>query len=228
MSRTIVVIAKGDLGGTASDLGSDAALSEALLRDTITLAEQLDPGSGLQLPRLVLIYPTNREWYQRRVSSQWLLIPQMGSDTAQYLDNALIVLGIEPNDQTIFLTTCTPHLASRDFLRVWTELENHEAVIGPCENGDLYLIGIKGRWPCGILGDVRWNTPQARIGITKAFKRARLDYKLLPQIYALTELTQLRRLETELSTYPDRALVNVRHLIRAAETELPDLPRPEV
>lgn len=231
MKRTLVLLA-GDGFSPGPDNQKDAgnggrsavpeALYDAVFRDSVLSAEQFDPGHGMAPPDLVLAYHGDRMWFQHRASTHWLLLPQMGTDLGQHLDNLLIVLGTGSEDRTIFMGPFTPHLPARALDSAYILLGQREVVIGPCERAGLYLIGVRGRWPSGLLRSIRWHTAHARNDLLKVFRRTHLSVGLLENLYAVQNEADLRRLVTDLGVFPDRAMPELRRL---AERSFDDMAR---
>lgn len=227
MKRRLIVVANQELGGgdpTAAPLPTgpteslERKLEHGALADTIALAQGLDFGRSMEPPELVFAYRGDRQAYQRLLSSCWLLVPQMGADLAQHLDNLLIVLGAAPDDQTLFLGPATPHLSARALQNAYIALGQRGVALGPEEQRGIYLLGVTGRWPCGILSKVRWPTRHAQGDLCNAFRRAHLSVSLLPPFYAIRAQDDLRRLQEDLGIYPDRCLPHLRLLLEAIGT----------
>lgn len=217
MNSRLVVVAGLHLGGEkAADTlpgYSRAAIIDALMRDTLAMAEQVEAGPGWPAPQYVLLYPDRKPWYESRATQYWLLLPQMGQGTSQCLDNALIMLAPEPTTVTLFLGPTTPHLDPRLLHSAYAALSQHDVVLGPFEEGGVYLLGVRGRWPAGILREVRWDTKMALPDLRKAFKRSRMACALMPPTYGLHDETGLQRLSQQLMEYPETALHHLRDLL---------------
>jgi hypothetical protein len=219
MKRRLVVIAGPPLGGpppvlTPQDEERVPLLMEACYRDTLTLCESLDFGRADPPPQLILVYPNDPSWYAHRTSNYWLQLPRMGEGLAQCLDNSLIVLGPDRSDQTVFLTCYTPHLPLKTLREAFLALGQRDTVLGPSEHGGIHLLGVRGKWPTGILGKVRWDSDQAEGDVRKTLRRARISCALLPTFWDLYSPEGITRLAQTLSFFPDRDL---RYLRRACE-----------
>src|SRR5205814_464154 len=59
-------------------------------------------------------------------------------------------------DEIIVVPTDVPQLAARDVRRAFALLRSHELVLGPCDDGGVYLIAARS---AERLKDVRWLTP---------------------------------------------------------------------
>lgn len=220
MRRTLVLMAGHDLSpgedeqcSTGSGHISPAVLYDAAFRDAVLWAQSFDPGQGMAPPDLVLAYQGDRDWFQQRASTHWLLVPMMGADVGQHLDNLLIVLGTRPDDRTIFVGPFTPHLPPRALDSAYISLGQREVVLAPCERAGVYLIGVRGRWPSGILRGVRWQTAHAQHDLLKAFRRAHLNLAQMQELYAMQGKDDLQRLSADLGVFPDRAMPNLRRLV---------------
>lgn len=222
MKRTLVVLAEpyppacpaeDSSGAVPFCAASFERVTEAALRDTLLAAEALTLGPGREPPDLVLAYTGDRSWYQRWASTHWLLVPRMGSAIEQHLDNVLISLGVQPEQQTVFFSPRTPHLPMRQLQHAYMSLGQRQVVVGPCEGPGVYLLGVTGRWPCGLLSGTRWRSPHVEADLLKAFKRASLSVSVLEEMYELRHDTHLQRLAQDLGLLPDGALPNLRFLL---------------
>ena len=197
MKRTLVVLADGAFGLTAPlplDDEFQAALLEAALKDTLTLCQKLDFGPGWAPPQCVLSYSGDRDWHAQRAGVTWLLVPQMGLTLSQKLDNLLIALTPEPDDETLFLGPRTPHLALRDLQHIFIALHQQGTGVGATAAGGIYALGIRGRWPTGVLQQVRWQEPQAVHDVQQAFRRLRVGVAMLEEANPLADREALLRL----------------------------------
>lgn len=228
MKRTLVLLSGHGLSPGEDNSGwaeaggqgiAPAALYDAAFRDSVQWAEDFRPGAEMAPPNLVLGYYGDKEWFRHRVSSHWLMLPLMGTTLAQHLDNLLIVLGSGPDDRTIFVGPLTPHLPARALDSAFILLGQREVVLAPCERAGIYLIGARGRWPSGLLHDVRWDTAHAQKDLLKIFRRTHLGVGLLEELYAVQTERDLQRLADDLGVYPDRAMPNLRRLVDAPPAE---------
>lgn len=220
MNRRLVVVTDRNAHPVfcpgVADVAGQAELSEVLLKDTLDVCALFDAGRP-GVPELILAYHGERAWYQPRVSSFWLLLPQMGNTVAQWLDNTLIGLAPQPEDQTVFLGTRTPHLPVRVLEQAFDGLGRFEAVIGACEEEGVYLLGVRGRWPTGALAQVDWEGNKAVSSLRQAFRRAHASYAMVDRLDPLYAKDDLEKLRPLLLNYPDSCLKNTRHYLRNHE-----------
>jgi len=222
MNRRLVVVADRNAHPVfcpgESGVAEQPELSQVFLKDTLALSSSLHAGTA-DAPALILAYCGEREWYQHRASSYWLLLPQMGSTVAQWLDNVLIALAPEPDDETVFLGTRTPHLSCRLLEQAFDGLARFDSVVGPCEQGSVYLLGVRGRWPTGCLADADWQGKRTLPDVRQALRRARLSCAALDRHYGLYDTDDLERLRLHLHEYAEGTLKNTRHFLSGHENQ---------
>jgi glycosyltransferase A (GT-A) superfamily protein (DUF2064 family) len=152
------------------------------------------PGAGAALPQLHLVYPDRRDWYAQVTTGSWLLVPRLGSTLAQCLDNALLFVAPEPDDETLFLGVRTPHLTTRALEHALIGLSQRGACLGPTPSGGIYAVGIRGRWPTGVLQQVRWHDGHAVADLRQVFRRLKIGVALLEEMQPLAAPVHVREL----------------------------------
>ncbi|MGD8240939.1 MAG: TIGR04282 family arsenosugar biosynthesis glycosyltransferase [Armatimonadota bacterium] len=217
MKRRLVLFAKPPRSGEAktrlaADIGPEAAslVARALLADTLALCEAVAAGAEGPPPELVLAYTDDRAYFEARVSDAWQLLPQDGADLGERLQNALAALDPAPEDATVFIGMDAPHLPTEYLGRAFHALAESGTVLGPCEDGGYYLVGVRGVWPGGVLAGVRWSTPHALADTRAAFEKAGLTCATLPGWYDVDDSRSLRRLARDLDAMPPDALSHLR------------------
>jgi glycosyltransferase A (GT-A) superfamily protein (DUF2064 family) len=197
MKRTLLIVADPDFGLTEPLASPDALqgqLVEAGLKDTIARCDAVRPGAAATLPQLHLVYPDRRDWYAQITSGSWLLVPRLGSTLAQCLDNALLFVAPEPEDETLFVGVRTPHLTTRAFEHALIGLSQRGACVGPTPSGGVYAVGIRGRWPTGVLQQVRWHDGHAAADLRHVFRQLRIGVALLEEMQPLTAASHVQEL----------------------------------
>ncbi|MGH7334832.1 MAG: TIGR04282 family arsenosugar biosynthesis glycosyltransferase [Candidatus Rokuibacteriota bacterium] len=129
------------------------------------------------------------------------LIPQRGDDLGERLSNLLTDLLGEGRPGAMAIDSDSPTLPMTYVDDAATKLEHNIAdlVLGPCEDGGYYLIGL-GR-PCPALFDgIPWSTERV-LGLTlhKACQQG-LRTHLLPRWFDVDTEQDLRRLRREMMT----------------------------
>jgi rSAM/selenodomain-associated transferase 1 len=209
MRRALVVFAKPPTAGVAKTrlveaLGVDGAASvaSAMLDDTFTLCEGVRLPSG-EVPGLVVAYAESKEYFEdavecRMAYDRWRLLAQGKGNLGERLDKALADMAPQEDDLTVFIGMDAPHLPARLIVEAFERLVEARAVLGPCDDGGYYLVGVKGRWPTGILAPVGWSTPEAMADTAAAFERAGMDCAVLEPWYDVDDLADLGRLGEDL------------------------------
>lgn len=220
MTRRLVVFAKPPLPGVAKtrlavDLGTvpTAQVARAMLLDTIGLCERLWSAPSCTDSELVLAYTDEADWFASRLSSRWLLIQQRGDDLGQRLENALAEMDPSQEDATAFIGMDAPHLPVALLDGAFMQLSASRAVLGPCDDGGYYLVGVRGLWPAGVLSKVRWSTEHALADTREALAAAGLPCTDLAPWYDIDDLASLRRLAQQMPELPANTLPHVRRVL---------------
>jgi glycosyltransferase A (GT-A) superfamily protein (DUF2064 family) len=128
------------------------------------------------------------------------LLQQAGLDLGARLDNALthyLRLGYR---SAVIMDSDSPTLPARHLVSAFAMLEDgSDAVIGPCDDGGYYLIGLKRPNP-KLLRDVRMSTPNVTADTLAVAAEENLRVSLLPTWYDVDVFPSLNRLFDELAT----------------------------
>lgn len=210
MTRRLVLFAKPPLPGRsktrlAEQIGAAQAarVAEALLRDTIALAESLAAPRAERMPgeapKLVLAYTDEQDWFTPALSRDWRLIEQRGENLGERMENALADLEPEPEDRTVFIGMDCPQMPPERVAEAFDELEDANAVMGPCDDGGYYLMGVRGGIPEGLLDRVRWSTTDALADTVAALEAANMTVAELLPGYDVDTAEDLQRLAREMA-----------------------------
>jgi len=206
MTRRLVLFAKPPLPGhaktrLAEQIGPAAAarIAEALLHDTIALAESLAERAPAEAPKLVLAYTDSQDWFTPSLTHDWRLIEQRGDDLGKRIENALADLDPAPDDRTLFIGMDCPQMPPERVAEAFEALEDANAVLGPCDDGGYYLIGVRGGIPEGVLDSVRWSTTQAMSDTVAALESANMTVAELLPGYDVDTAEDLQRLAREMA-----------------------------
>jgi glycosyltransferase A (GT-A) superfamily protein (DUF2064 family) len=222
MKRTLIVLADPAFGLIEPlPPGDDfqAQLVEAALKDSLALWQGLDFGPGFPLPALMLAYTGDRQWYAPRASGSWLLVPQMGLSTGQRLDNLLIMLTPEPEDETLFLGMRTPQLTLRDLQRAFIALHQQGTCLGATPAGGVYALGVRGRWPTGLLAPVHWHAPQSAGDVQRSLRKLKVGVAPLEAVEPLVSREDVVKLLTDVPAYDGHAFPFLKSMARQAGLE---------
>lgn len=104
----------------------------------------------------------------------------------------------------LLIDSDSPTLPPAYLAQARAALATHDAVLGPCEDGGYYLLGLRTPRP-GLFEDIAWSTPAV---VAQTLDRARtlgLSMELLPTWYDVDDDDALTRLRAELCRCPDGA-----------------------
>ena len=221
MTRRLVLFAKPPLPGRAKtrlaeEIGPAVAarVAEALLHDTIALCEALAdrfPGEDL---KLVLAYTDRQDWFTPSLTHGWRLIEQRGEDLGERIENALADLEPEPEDRTLFIGMDCPQMPQERVAEALEALEDANAVLGPCDDGGYYLIGMRGGMPQGLLQNVRWSTTEAMGDTLAAFEAVNLSVEQIAPGYDIDTMSDLQRLARQMASETSGQLKKVAAALR--------------
>ena len=187
-----------------------AHLYEALLRDSIALASNLE---GIDLA--IAITPPEATIYFKRISPPGtLLIPvecvDIGDCLSQVLGN-LLEMGYP---KVLAFNADGPTIPPQYIQTAVHQLDNDEVVLGPSEDGGYYLVGIKQLHP-QIFSDIAWSTPQVLAQTMDKIEALGLRSGLLPPWYDVDTDSDLARLQDELAALPNDRLIYTRQFLVA-------------
>jgi hypothetical protein len=103
---------------------------------------------------------------------------------------ALFDAGLGP---VVFVGADMPHLAPELLDEAFDALTRTDVVLGPCEDGGYYLIGLAAERP-RLLDGVRWSTEHTLADTVARAQAHRLSVHLTPESFDVDELADLRRL----------------------------------
>ena len=173
--------------------GQAADLYEAFFLDTVSLV------SGIEHTDLFVAYDpdTARDFFSRRVSAAVKWIRQGRGDLGDRLvriSHRLSDLGYR---KIIILASDTP-LLPRDVIRhAITRLDEIDVVLGPCDDGGYYLIGLRFCAPTLFAG-IPWSTSQVLDRTIQRAQEAKMTWELLPPGYDIDTWEDAERLSKDL------------------------------
>jgi hypothetical protein len=171
-----------------------AALYECFLRDTLELARAV-PG----VVRLINYLPHDADDYFRRLAPDFGLIPQIGEGLGERLDNVLAHCLNDGFRQAVIMDSDSPTLPAAYLAQAFDELERADVVLGPCDDGGYYLIGLTRPQP-RLLREVQMSTPNVLNDTLALADELKLRTALLPMWYDVDTAAELERLRLELRT----------------------------
>ncbi len=202
-SNVLLVVAKRPAPGQTKTrlsppLSSDqaAALYESFLKDTLDLMRQTP-----QVQPVIAYLPPSEKAYFTQLAPDFELLLQDGPDLGVRLDNALthyLQLGYK---HAVIMDSDSPTLPITCLIAAFEALQEADVVLGPCDDGGYYLIGLNKSTP-RLLREVQMSTPHVASDTLALAKEEGLRVKLLPTWYDVDDAATLARLLAELSQSP--------------------------
>jgi hypothetical protein len=173
-----------------------AALYECFLQDTLALMR------GVPNVQPVIAYlPLEEKPYFTDLAPDFELVRQEGPDLGVRLDNALTHYLQNGYERAVIMDSDSPTLPAATLQAAFMGLDEAEVVLGPCEDGGYYLIGLKQPAP-RLLREVKMSTPTVVAETVALAAEEGLRVKLLPTWYDVDDATSLSRLLNELADAP--------------------------
>lgn len=118
---------------------------------------ELDRVSGEAKKCLSYSDNSDKDEIQHWIGSRFRLIPQVEGDLGQRLERSVRRLLKGSSGKAIIMASDVPDLSAEIMNNAVSALDNHDLVIGPCNDGGYYLIGMKK--PHGELFEgISWST----------------------------------------------------------------------
>jgi rSAM/selenodomain-associated transferase 1 len=213
MSGLLIIMAKQPSPGAVKTrlspplrLHDSLALYSAFLRDTISLVDATCGLAGNITPAIAYT-PADAEGYFRALApDRFVLLPQIGADLGERLRNLPAQAGELGYSPVAMISSDSPTLPASVVVQCFTELRRSEvdAVLGPCDDGGYYLIGMKRPQPALFAG-IDWSTRRVTSQTLRAADAEGLRMSLLPTWPDVDTADDLRRLWANLRGNRDAA-----------------------
>jgi len=186
-----------------------AGLYQCFLNDTLDLMRQLP---GVQ-PGLVYLPPGEEEFFQG-LAPDFELTLQRGDSLGERLDNATSHY-LEAGCQKVVIMDSDSPTLPVEYLRQAFEFLDRETdvVIGPCDDGGYYLIGLK-QPAARLFREVQMSTSNVTSDTLALAAAQGLRVRQLPPWYDVDDAASLRRLEAELGRSPDHIAAHTRRFLK--------------
>jgi uncharacterized protein len=171
-----------------------AQLYECFLRDTLDLALAV-PG----VSRLIHFAPMDADDYFHRIAPDCGLVPQIGASLGDRLDNVLTYCLNGGFHRAVIMDSDSPTLPPDYVTQAFAMLDDADVVLGPCDDGGYYLIGLTRPQP-RLLREVRMSTPYVLRDTLALAEQENLRAVLLPTWYDVDTVQELQRLQADLDT----------------------------
>jgi rSAM/selenodomain-associated transferase 1 len=168
-----------------------ASLARCFLLDRLEQLREVADSDAM-----VAFAPREREAEMRAlVPREVRLIGQTGADLGARLDRVLTDLLAEGYEGAIAVDSDSPTLPTRYLIRACAEIRDGAAnvVVGPCEDGGYYLIGLRAPAPA-LFVDMPWSTAAVTAETLARARRLGLRLALLPTWFDVDRAEDLARL----------------------------------
>jgi len=218
-SNALIVVAKRPAPGKTKTRLSPpltpelaSALYESFLFDTLDQMRQVADSHH------VIAYLDECEYFQR-LAPDFELIPQEGHDLGERLDNALTFYLSRGYERVVIMDSDSPTLPASYLSQAFNVLsDGADVVLGPCDDGGYYLIGLKKPTP-RLLREVHMSTPTVAVETMALAKEEGLDLVTLPTWYDIDDLASLARLIKEMITHDSTNMTHTRRFILLNEIQ---------
>ncbi len=184
------------------------SLYEGFLLDTLELVRQV-PG----VRPVIAYYPDEGRNYFAGLAPDFDLLLQSGHNLGERLDNALTHFLSTGCRSAVIMDSDSPTLPAGCLTAAFSQLASgSDVVIGPCDDGGYYLIGLNEPHP-KLLREVRMSTPQVTADTLAAAAREGLQVGILPTWYDVDNHASLERLGDELRRAPEGLARHTRSIL---------------
>ena len=147
---------------------------------------------------VIAYLPAEEEPYFQRLAPGFEFIHQQGHDLGSRLDHVTTSYLGKGCQQVVVMDSDSPTLPAGYLEKAFTTLEGPaDLVLGPCDDGGYYLIGMKRPTP-RLLREVRMSTPNVTADTQDLAEALSLRVNLLPTWYDVDDEQTLERLRGEL------------------------------
>ena len=192
-----------------------ASIAEALLKDTIDLVNGIP---GIQ-PAVAITPPEEMGYFQNLCPDHFWLLPVKGANIGECLYSTIDSILDKGHPKAIAINADGPDLPVSYLVKSLSDLDSHDMVIGPTNDGGYYLIGLKHTAP-QIFEGITWSTNLVLNQTLERAKDSGLIYTILPPWHDVDTGQDLEHLELHLKNLPDDSLINTRIVLSHLNTSI--------
>jgi len=194
--NAIVIMAKAPVANQVKTrLVPPLEPGEASLLYYSFLLDKIEQVKNVEAHRFISYTPeTSGAFFWSIMPPGFSLISQAGSDLGERLANVskgLFGLGAE---KVVMLDSDTPNLPTALIRDGLSRLDEVDVVLGPCEDGGYYLIGMRS-WVPELFHGIPWSTSQVADMTVKKAQSLDLSVSLLDRWYDVDTIKDLKRLK---------------------------------
>ncbi len=144
--------------------------------------------------------PTNSEsFFISIIPPKFSLINQVGADLGERLANVSQNLFDRGAEKVVMLDSDSPNLPTDHIREGLSLLDEVDVVLGPCEDGGYYLIGMRSHMP-ELFRGILWSTYEVTELTMKKAKAFGMTVSLLPEWYDVDTMIDLDRLKKDMDS----------------------------
>lgn len=178
----------------AKSIGPERAAA-AYLQFVSTLLERLGACSE---QRWLAYSPSERaSQFETILPGGWKLEPQAAGDLGLRMKSFFERRFAAGCQRVVLLGSDSPNVPLEYIRQAFDQLQGHDVVLGPTEDGGYWLVGAAGGVP-DVFEAIPWSTPQVWSATLAAIRTAGLSHAVLPTWYDIDEHDDLFRLMTDL------------------------------
>ncbi|MEO5886472.1 MAG: TIGR04282 family arsenosugar biosynthesis glycosyltransferase [Anaerolineales bacterium] len=215
-SNALIVVAKRPAPGqTKTRLSPPLKPEQASALYECFLLDTLDHIRRVRNTRHVIAYlPHDEQEYFHRCAPDFELIPQEGDNLGERLDQALTHYLLRGYERVVIMDSDSPTLPPDYLSQAFNVLsDGADVVLGPCDDGGYYLIGIKKASP-RLLREVHMSTPTVAAETITLAKEEGLNLVTLPTWYDVDDITSLRRLAEQVENHNSLMAVHTHQFLQ--------------
>ena len=183
-------------------------LYECFLNDTLDIIRQIE-----QVQPVIAYLPAGAENYFQQLAPDFELIQQDGPDLGARLDNAISSYLSRGYQCVVIMNSDSPTLPSTHLTEAFAALESGvDVVLGPCDDGGYYLIGVKQPVP-RLLRGVQMSTSTVAADTIALAVEENLQVHYLPTWYDVDDAASLIRLVKEVKNSYRRVATQTRRFM---------------
>jgi rSAM/selenodomain-associated transferase 1 len=170
--------------------GNAALLYQAFLRDTLGKIGSL-PGVT---PVVAYTPDTAEEHFRRIAPKNALLLSQAGGDLGERLHHVSSELFRRGYSRVVIVGSDSPDLPGGYLESAFDRLGDVDIVLGPCDDGGYYLIGLSCGPEHSIFTGIPWSSPRVFATTLRKAESLGLSVGILPRWHDIDTLEDLRTL----------------------------------
>lgn len=141
---------------------------------------------------------TAESLFREIIPRKFILLQQEGNNLGERLANVTERLFTQGFKKIILVDSDTPNLPPKMLRTAISRLDSVEVVVGPCEDGGYYLIGMKSYLP-NIFKDIPWSTRAVVTSTVRRIVEMKATFSLLDKWYDIDKVEDLLRLKRDLN-----------------------------